>query len=44
MALLQGRVDLANLAMVLVLASALATLWLPVGASFAITALSVRGF
>ena len=35
MALLQGRVDLANLAMVLVLASALATLWLPVGASFA---------
>ena len=42
MALLQGRVDLANLAMVL--ASALAKLWLPVGASFAITALSVRVF
>lgn len=44
MVLLQQRVDLANLAMVLVLASALATLWLPVPASLASSALSVLAF
>jgi two-component system sensor histidine kinase KdpD len=44
MALLQQRVDLANLAMVLVLASALATLWLPITASLALSALSVLAF
>src|SRR5437763_3204282 len=41
---LDGRVDLANLAMVLVLASALATLWLPITLSLALTALSVLAF
>ena len=44
MALLQERVDLANLAMVLVLASAVATLWLPISASLALTAVSVLAF
>lgn len=41
---LDGRADLANLAMVLVLASALATLWLPVAASLLLSALSVLAF
>jgi two-component system, OmpR family, sensor histidine kinase KdpD len=41
---LDGQVDLANLAMVLVLASALATLWLPIAVSLLLTALSVLAF
>jgi two-component system, OmpR family, sensor histidine kinase KdpD len=41
---LDHRVDLANLAMLLVLASAIATLWLPIGASLLCTALSVLAF
>lgn len=41
---LQAVVDLANLAMVLVLAAALATLWLPAGLSALLTALAVLGF
>ena len=41
---LDGRVDLANLAMLLVLASALATLWLPISLSLLATALSVTAF
>jgi two-component system sensor histidine kinase KdpD len=41
---LDGRVDLANLAMVLVLGSALATLWLPIAASLLVTVLSVFAF
>lgn len=41
---LDGEVDLANLAMLLVLASALATLWLPITVSLLLTALSVVGF
>ena len=41
---LDGQVDLANLAMVLVLGSALATLWLPIAVSLLLTALSVLGF
>lgn len=41
---LDGRVDLANLAMVLLLASAVASLWLPVTASCALSTLSVLGF
>jgi two-component system, OmpR family, sensor histidine kinase KdpD len=44
MALLQDRLDLANLAMLLVLASALATLWLPIGFSLALTAAAVAAF
>lgn len=42
--LLDSRVDLANLAMVLVLACALATLWLPVAASLACSTASVLAF
>lgn len=41
---LDHQVDLANLAMLLVLASAIATLWLPIGASLLFTALSVLAF
>lgn len=41
---LDGRLDLANLAMVLVLACALATLWLPVAASLACSTVSVLAF
>jgi two-component system sensor histidine kinase KdpD len=41
---LDGRVDLANLAMVLVLASALATVWVPIGLSLLLTAASVLTF
>jgi two-component system sensor histidine kinase KdpD len=41
---LDGRIDLANLAMLLVLASALASLWLPVPAALAATALAVLAF
>ena len=41
---LDGHVDLANLAMLLVLASALASLWLPVPAALAATAAAVLGF
>ncbi|HET9645800.1 MAG TPA: DUF4118 domain-containing protein, partial [Burkholderiaceae bacterium] len=41
---LDGLVDLANLAMVLVLASALATLWLPITLSVLATAMSVLAF
>jgi two-component system sensor histidine kinase KdpD len=44
MLVLDGTVDLANLAMVLVLASALAALWLPVAVSLALSALSVLSF
>jgi two-component system, OmpR family, sensor histidine kinase KdpD len=41
---LDGHVDLANLAMLLVLASALASLWLPVPAALVATAAAVLGF
>jgi two-component system sensor histidine kinase KdpD len=41
---LDSRVDLANLAMLLVLASALASLWLPVPVALASTALAVLAF
>ncbi|MBE2263023.1 MAG: DUF4118 domain-containing protein [Burkholderiaceae bacterium] len=41
---LNGRFDLANLAMVLMLTSALATLWLPGGVSAAATAVAVVAF
>lgn len=44
MVLLDGRVDLANLAMLLVLASAMAALWLPVWLSLAVSAASVAAF
>ena len=44
MLLLDGRVDLANLAMLLVLASASASLWLPPGLSMAAAALAVLAF
>lgn len=44
MLVLDGHVDLANLAMVLVLASAIASLWVPVWLSLLLTALSVLGF
>ena len=44
MLVLDRRVDLANLAMVLVLASALATVWLPIGVSLLLTAASVLTF
>ncbi|MDT7838555.1 sensor histidine kinase [Aquabacterium sp. OR-4] len=44
MAALDGRVDLANLAMLLVLASAVASLWLPVWLAAAADALAVAGF
>lgn len=42
--LLDGRVDLANLAMVLVLACAVATLWLPVAASLMCSTVSALAF
>lgn len=41
---LDGYVDLANLAMVLVLGAAVATLWLPIWASLALSAASVTAF
>jgi two-component system sensor histidine kinase KdpD len=41
---LDGRVDLANLAMLPVLASALATLWLPIAPSLLLTLVAVAGF
>ncbi|MDZ5461336.1 DUF4118 domain-containing protein, partial [Azohydromonas lata] len=41
---LDGRVDLANLAMLPVLASALATLWLPIAPSLLLTLASVLAF
>ena len=41
---LDGQIDLANLAMLLVLASALASLWLPVPAALASSALAVSAF
>jgi two-component system sensor histidine kinase KdpD len=41
---LDGHVDLANLAMVLVLASASATLWLPVGVSLVASTVAVLAF
>jgi two-component system sensor histidine kinase KdpD len=41
---LDGRLDLPNLAMVLLLASAVASLWLPVAASLGLTLLSVLAF
>jgi len=41
---LDSHVDLANLAMVLVLASATATLWLPVGVSLAASTIAVLAF
>ena len=41
---LDGQVDLANLAMVLILASAIATLWLPITVSLALSAGSVLAF
>lgn len=41
---LDGRLDVPNLAMVLLLASALASLWLPVAASLALTLGSVLAF
>lgn len=44
MAALDGQVGLAGLAMLLVLASALATLWWPMAVSLTVTALSVLGF
>jgi two-component system sensor histidine kinase KdpD len=44
MAALDGRIDLANLAMLLVLASALASLWLPGAVSAAIGVLAVLAF
>jgi len=44
LAALDGRVDLANLAMLLVLASALASLWLPAWAGAASGALAVLAF
>ncbi len=44
MAGLEGRLDLANLAMLLVLASALAALWLPGWASMGASALAVLAF
>jgi two-component system sensor histidine kinase KdpD len=44
MFLLDGHVDLANLAMVLVLAGASAALWLPVGVSLASSAMAVLAF
>lgn len=44
MALLERSVDRANLAMLLVLASALATIWLPLTASLALTLVSVLAF
>jgi two-component system sensor histidine kinase KdpD len=43
-AILDGQVDLANLAMLLVLASALSSLWLPPGAAVAAGALAVLAF
>lgn len=44
MAMLEGRLDLANLAMLLVLASALSALWLPGWASMGASALAVLAF
>ena len=44
MLLLDGRVDLANLALLLVLASALASVWLPLSAAVAGSALGVLAF
>ncbi|MET0334186.1 MAG: ATP-binding protein [Rhizobacter sp.] len=44
MAWLAGRVDLANLAMVLVLASAVASFWLPVVAACGLATVSVAAF
>jgi two-component system, OmpR family, sensor histidine kinase KdpD len=44
MALLDGRVDLANLAMLLVLSSAVASLWLPVAASLVSNIVAVTAF
>ncbi|WOB08585.1 sensor histidine kinase [Piscinibacter gummiphilus] len=44
MAALDGQVALSGLAMLLVLASALATLWLPIGASLLATAAAVTAF
>jgi two-component system, OmpR family, sensor histidine kinase KdpD len=41
---LDGIVDLANLAMLLVLASAVATLWLPAGLSMVVSTVSVLAF
>lgn len=41
---LDGRVDLANLAMLLVLASALGTLWLPVPAALGLSMVAVLAF
>src|SRR5690349_19913928 len=41
---LDGHVDLANLAMVLVLASAVVALWLPIALSLGLSALSVLAF
>ncbi|CAN5192488.1 hypothetical protein BH11PSE10_BH11PSE10_15530 [soil metagenome] len=42
--LLDGRVDLANLALLLVLASVLASLWLPMGAAAAASLVAVLAF
>ena len=44
MALLDGHVDLANQALILVVAAALAALWLPVGVSVLACAVAVMGF
>ena len=44
LAVLDGRVDLANLAMLLVLASVLASLWLPMVAAAAISLVAVLAF
>jgi two-component system sensor histidine kinase KdpD len=44
MVALDGRVDLANLAMLLVLSSAVASLWLPVAAAAASSAVAVLAF
>jgi two-component system sensor histidine kinase KdpD len=44
MTVLDGRVDLANLAMLLVLSAAVASLWLPVAAAVACSAIAVLAF
>lgn len=44
MVLLDGHIDLGNQALILVLAAALAALWLPAGVSMALCAVAVMGF
>src|SRR5512144_2301175 len=44
MVLLDGHIDLGNQALILVLAAALAALWLPAGVSMTLCAVAVMGF